>query len=212
MMKITLINGSPKIKDSASGAVLDELKDYLKDNDIQEYSFRRPELPKELDLNELEKQEAIVFSFPLYVDGVPSHLLNCLSQLERFFADKSADIIVYTIVNCGFYEGIQNRHAIGMIKNWCKKANVKFGQGVGIGAGGMLVGLKNAPNGKGLKKNTSSALNELSNNIINKKIEKDLFVSPNFPRLLYKFGAEMGWRHQIKENGLKTKDLFRQIK
>jgi len=49
------------------------------------------------------------------------------------------------------------------------------------------------------------------NSIASRKIAEDLFISPNFPRIAYKIGAEMGWRKQIKANGLKAKDLFKQI-
>lgn len=68
---------------------------------------------------------------------------------------------VYCLVNCGFYEGHQNKLAIEMMGNWCEKAGIKWGEEVGIGAGGMI-----------------------------------------------KFARKMGWRHLIKINELKRKDLF----
>ena len=48
-MKIALINGSPKIKDSASDCVLQELKVFLEqhDNIIFEHHFRKPQLSTE---------------------------------------------------------------------------------------------------------------------------------------------------------------------
>lgn len=208
-MKIAFINGSPKVKDSASGAILQDLKPLLeKDNNIiSEYNFCKPEL-KDKDIEELAKCDVWVFTFPLYVDGIPSHLLSCLVELETYFAaKKEKDIAVYSLVNCGFYEGHQNRLAIEIMENWCVKTGLKWGQGVGIGSGGMLAGLKNVPMGRGPKKNLGSAFKELVNNISMRNSGENIFISANFPRFLYKLAAEMSWRQAIKANGLKRKDL-----
>lgn len=210
MMKIALINASPKIRESASGCALHALKTFLDNNDtiISEYSFNKPQLSAE-DIEPLAACNALVFAFPLYVDGVPSHLLNCLIQLETFFSTiKDKDILVYSIVNNGFYEGRQNALAIEIMENWSIKAGLKWGQGLGIGAGGMLPMLKNVPIGQGPMKSLGTALKQLAHNILRSTSEDSHYITANFPRLLYKLGAEMGWRQTIKANGLKSKDLF----
>lgn len=209
-MEIAFISGSPKIKDSASEYILQELKVFLENdnNTICEYHFIKPKLSIE-EMEQLKECNVLVFAFPLYVDGVPSHVLNCLIQLEMFLiATKEKDITVYCLVNCGFYEGYQNTLAIEIMENWCAKAGVKWGQGVGIGAGGMLTAIKNVPIGHGPKKNLGKALKQLSNNILKRDSEENIFITANFPRFLYKLSAEIGWRKLIKSNGLKRKDLF----
>ena len=209
-MKIALINGSPKIKDSASDCVLQELKVFLEqqDNIIFEHHFRKPQLSTE-EMKDLVECVALVFAFPLYVDGIPSHLLNCLAELESFLLTlNKKEIKVYSLVNCGFYEGHQNKLAIEIMENWCIKSGLKWGQGVGIGAGGMLPSLKNVPSGNGPKKNLEKALNQIANNILKSTSEENIFITANFPRVAYKFAAEMGWRQSIKSNELKRKDLF----
>lgn len=209
-MKIAFINGSPKIKDSASGCILQELKAFLDQdsNIISEYCFRKPQLSTK-EMEKLTEYNALVFAFPLYVDGIPSHLLNCLIQLEMIFANmKEKDVIVYSLVNCGFHEGHQNKLAIEMMENWCAKSGLKWGQGIGIGAGGMLPSLKSVAIGHGPKKNLEKALKQLANNILKGASEESIFITANFPRVLYKLVVEMGWRQSIKANGLKRKDLF----
>jgi multimeric flavodoxin WrbA len=209
-MKIALINGSPKIKDSASEGILQDLKTFLQvdNNIISEYCFRKSQLGTK-DIEQLIENEVLVFAFPLYVDGIPSHLLNCLVQLESCFSQqKEKEVKVYVLVNCGFHEGKQNELAIEIMENWCKKSGLKWGQGVGIGAGGMIGSLKNVPIGKGPKKNLGNAFNKLSSNILKGTSEENLFITANFPRILYKLAAEMGWRQSVKANGLKRKDLF----
>ncbi len=209
-MKIALINGSPKVKESASGRILQDLNNYLQENDhtIAKHHFSK----SELSLNEMEKLgdcDAIVFSFPLYVDGVPSHLLSCLVQLEAFFlANNKKDIMVYTLVNCGFPEGHQNEAAIEIMENWCAKTGLKWGQGVGIGAGGMIISVKNVPSGYGPKKNLGKALENIAANILGGTSEKNIFIAMNFPKLAYKLAAHINWGRSIKSNGLRKKDLF----
>jgi multimeric flavodoxin WrbA len=208
MMKIALINGSPKNMESASGCLLQELKKFLGDDkEIAEYSFRKPQLNEE-EMEQVAESNALVFAFPLYVDGIPSHLLSCIMQLESFLSTiKEKDIVVYTLVNCGFFEGHQTALAIEMMKNWCKKAGLRWGQGIGMGAGGMLQSVKNVPAGYGPKKDLGEALSKLVKNISERSSGEDIFITANFPRFLYKLAAEMGWRKSIKANGLKTRDL-----
>lgn len=209
-MKIALINGSPKTKDSASECILHELKTFLQTdvNKISEHYFRKPQVAAK-EMEEIIQNDILVFAFPLYVDGIPSHLLSCLVQLETHFSSiKEKEIKIYALVNCGFYEGEQNELAMEIMENWCEKAGLKWGQGVGIGAGGMLAALKNVPIGKGPKKNLGKAFKKLSGNILKASSEENIYTTANFPRILYKLAAEMGWRQSVKANGLKRKDLF----
>ncbi|HEY8362558.1 MAG TPA: hypothetical protein VIK77_06685 [Tissierellaceae bacterium] len=212
-MKIALINGSPRIKESASSYILKDLKSLIDDgqNIISEYHFSNPQVGEKY-MNELIQCDAIVFAFPLYVDGIPSHLLNNLIKLEMFFSlNKEKDIMVYSIVNCGFYEGHQAKIAIEMMENWCKKSGLKWGQGLGIGAGAMMPFLRNIPAGSGPKKNIDYAVNQLACNILKSSSSENIFISPNFPGFLYRITAEMSFRRNIKENGLKVRDIYTRI-
>lgn len=206
-MKIALINASPKHKNSASGVILEELKELLAEHTVTEYGLHAPYLPESVRPEELARQDALVFVFPLYVDGIPSHFLRHLVRLEGFFRESGARPAVYAAVNCGFYEGRQNRLALEMMECWCGKAGLKWGRGVGIGAGGILSG--GVPPEKGPRKNSSAALRELAENIAGLKSGPNRFVSPNLPRIVYKTAAEIGWGRKGKANGLKRKDLFR---
>ncbi|WP_373898437.1 hypothetical protein ACER0A_007105 [Haloimpatiens sp. FM7315] len=209
-MKIALVNCSPKIKNSASHCILQELKPFLSKDDtkIYDYSLNKPKINID-EMQSLSECNVLIFAFPLYVDAIPSHLLNCLIELEKFFRGlKKNDITVYALVNCGFYEGRQNHIAIEIMKNWCVKSGLKWGQGVGIGAGGMIPSIKNVKIGHGPKKNLEKAFKLLSTNILKCTSEEDIFITANFPRILYKLAAEMAWRKAIRSNGLKRKDLF----
>ena len=98
MMKIALINGSPKNMESASGCLLQELKKFLGDDkEIAEYSFRKPQLNEE-EMEQVAESNALVFAFPLYVDGIPSHLLSCIMQLESFLSTIKEKILLFILL------------------------------------------------------------------------------------------------------------------
>ena len=207
-MNIALINGSPKVKDSVSGNILSTLKKLLNEShNIYEYKFNTPQVDHK-DIEEIAKCSSIVLAFPLYVDGIPSHLLSCLVQMESYFRiNTNPNISVYALVNCGFYEGQQAIWALEMVENWCIKSYIRWGQGIGIGGGGMLSNLSVSSSGQGITKNLWEGLNKISNNISNSISADNIFVSPNFPRFLYKTGGAIGWNKKIKSNGLNKRDL-----
>lgn len=211
-MRIALVNGSPKSGHSASEGILNSLKKLLPEGEgIEEMHLRTSQIGEE-ELERLAGCDALVFAFPLYVDGVPSQLLSCMVKMEAFFKERSEKgIMIYALVNSGFYEGKQNENAIGHMKNWTLKSNLSWGAGLGIGGGGMMASITNVPDGQGPKKNYGEAMKVLAGRIVSKETGESLFISPNFPRFAYKLGAEMGWRQQIKANGMKRKDLDRRI-
>ncbi|HSP47810.1 MAG TPA: hypothetical protein VLN47_07025 [Clostridiaceae bacterium] len=211
-MRIALVNGSPKSGRSASEGILNSLKNLLPEGDgIEEMHLRTHHMGEE-ELERLAGCDALVFAFPLYVDGVPSQLLSCMVKMEAFFKERSVNgIMVYAMVNSGFYEGKQNENAIDHVKNWALKSNLSWGTGLGIGGGGMLASTTNVPDGQGPKKNYGEAMKVLAGRIVAGETGESLFISPNFPRFAYKLGAEMGWRQQIKANGMKRKDLDKRI-
>lgn len=211
-MKVSLINGSPKAKDSSSGMILEELETLLSPfHDIVNLHVRKKQLSGE-ELKLMENSEVMVLAFPLYVDALPSHLLSCLMQLEQHLKNSGIHRKhrVYAIVNCGFYEGEQNIHALEIIENWCARTGIVYGGGLGVGAGGMMSIISKTAAGKGPKKNFSQALNVLADRISNGEKGENICFSPNFPRFLYKAAGEMGWRQTAKSNGLKTRDLWKQ--
>lgn len=89
-------------------------------------------------LNEISEADTVVFSMPLYVDGVPSHLLSFLKKMELFFHDHNKDINVYVIANNGFIEGKQNEPLMQIMENFCDRSRIKWQGGLGIGGCVMM--------------------------------------------------------------------------
>ncbi len=205
-MKICIINGSPKAGKSTSELLIGYLKTLLKGNEVITYHVREMDLSQTQFLR-IQGSEALIFAFPLYIDSVNSALLRFLIELEkRGFPNKNMN--VYCMINNGFYEGRQNHVAADIMKNWCKAVGLTYGQTLGVGAGEMLAFVKNIPFGHGPNKNIGIALQKLSQNIISLNQGEDMFISPNWPRFLWKIQSSLSfWYPRAKKNGLKRKEL-----
>lgn len=209
-MRIVFMNGSPKVKNSASQYLLEELKYYVDNKaDVIEMSVHNTRLSDEM-LENLSGADVWVFAFPLYVDGIPAHLLSFLTQLAGSAFEKSK-IHVYGLVNCGFYEGIQNELALEVLQNWCTKTGCIWAGGVGIGGGGALAMLPVSERGQGPMAPINHALSVLAVNMMGGRVQKNAYTSIGIPRLMYKLGGQWDWRKMIKANGGRKRDLDRRL-
>lgn len=218
-MKIALINGSPKVNNSTSKILLADLKRILTEHtpnpatekaEIVEINMHNAVVSTEA-LTMLRDSDTWIFACPLYVDGIPAHLLSCLVQLEKCdWTDRP--IRIYGIVNCGFYEGIQAEFALNILQNWSAKTGLTWGGGIGVGGGGALAQMPPAENGHGPRAPIEKALRAMASKILHCEVQENNYVSIAFPRFLYKMAAQMGWRQMIKANGGQSGDLGTQPK
>lgn len=88
-MKTALINASPKRTGSASGMLLDALYPRLEGCSCTEFRLGI-EKPDPQILETFADFDALVFAFPLYVDGLPAHLLRHLQALEPLLCSGRA--------------------------------------------------------------------------------------------------------------------------
>lgn len=204
-MKTLFLNGSPKNADSASELIINALSQRLSVSENIYLNAKKTN--KQEFLEKIKEIDTLVIVFPLYVDGLPSHLLRLLFDVKNDIKLFNPNLTVCAIANNGFYEGRQNCIALSMIRNFCISADAKWGQGLGIGAGGML---SSAPIGAGPLKNIGLALDKFSDNLINGIADEDIFVEPNFPKFLYKILAHMNFKGNAKKNGLRKKELYAQ--
>lgn len=212
-MNIAMINGSPKPTGSNSGLLLGMLEPLIANgNELHSYTpNKRPLTPEEY--SELCRMDVLVLAFPLYNDGIPSHLFQLLVTLEGYLkTEREREIYVYVLINNGFYEGEQNQIALDILRHWCARAGVHFGQGIGHGAGEMLGSLGNVPLGRGPLKNLGRAMHSLAESIQSRNSGESLLINPNFPRFAWKWSAtHFFWHGTARRNGLKPKDLRRRI-
>lgn len=203
LLNIALINASPKPKDSASALLLADLKQFLAGADVTEIALRKPSVSAET-IRALRGAQSWVIACPLYVDGLPGHLLSCLEQLEPETAPGTR---VYGLMNCGFPEGIQNETALRMMANWCARAGALWCGGIGVGAGGSLSAFASLGPLSGPKAPVGKALRQMAGSILSCAAQENLYPSVGLPRPIYSAAAHFNWIQRIRANGGQPKDL-----
>ncbi|MBR6164361.1 MAG: hypothetical protein IKQ45_00355 [Clostridia bacterium] len=131
-----LINCSPKKKLSVSGFIMKCAGLMVRGK--KEYLHLRTPADRERILQALKDAGKVVFAVPLYVDGVPSHVLPFMKEMERFCLENGLRLKVYVIANNGFIEGRQNEPLMQVMENFCARSGLEWCGGVGIGGGVML--------------------------------------------------------------------------
>ena len=135
-MKTVFINGSPKKKLSVSSYLLGIVRLLVRGEVVTEQV--RNAKDHERILNSIRDADTVVFGLPLYVDGVPSHMLTFMKEMEKFCIESNIHLNVYVLSNGGFIEGCQNKALMQVFENFCKRCHFEWRGGVGIGGGVML--------------------------------------------------------------------------
>ena len=135
-MKTLFINCSPKKSFSASSWFLAMLRLFTAGKKVSE-KLRTPADHARI-LEQLRGADAVVFCLPLYVDGIPSHVLRFMEKMEAFCKENALTPKVYCVANNGFIEGKQNEPLMRSFEHFCARAGLGRGGGVGIGGGVML--------------------------------------------------------------------------
>ena len=135
-MKTVFINCSPKKRFCASAYFLFLQRLFTGGEKVDE-KLRTPADCTRI-LNQLREARTVVFGVPLYVDGIPSHVLRFMEEMEKFCKENEIHLNVYCIANNGFIEGRQNEPLMRSFEHFCTRAGLTWGGGVGIGGGVML--------------------------------------------------------------------------
>lgn len=135
-MKTIFIDCSPKKRLSASGFIATVTRWFVFGKKAK-CKLRTPNDYKKV-LDEIRGADAVVFSMPLYVDGVPSHVLPFLKEMEAEYKDIHSDKRIYVIANNGFIEGRQNEPLMQTMENFCIRSGLAWCGGLGIGGGVMM--------------------------------------------------------------------------
>lgn len=205
-MRIALINASPKCKESASGALINDfLACAYEKCDCTVIQMNKPKVNEET-VELLKECDSWVFFYPVYVDGVPGHVLSCLKVLERM-KDEIGRKYVCAVSNCGFHDGRQGEPSIEVFGHWAKRAGHLFGGGIGIGGGGALTVLLHMKPGDKPKSKIDKSLNFLLEKIFEENFFENIYANVSLPRAIYKLAAEQGWRKTLKKNGKKPADI-----
>lgn len=215
MKSICFVNGSPKTGESTSQYLIKNIREML--GDIQSDVVRIVDVFKKRNFDEvfaaIIKVDAVVFAFPLYIDSIPSSMLEFLYALNDYTDRVKGSRVqlphVYAIVNEGFYGGTQNVNAINNIRHFCKSAGFCWRFGVGIGAGEYLRSSKGIPLANKSKICVYNALKKVADDILSNSfaVESNLFVDPHMTKRLFIICGHLFWIFQAKKNGVRLSAL-----
>ena len=135
-MKTVFINCSPKKRLSASGFIAGFTGVFVRGKKLSEKLCTKGDYSRVLEA--VCGADNVVFSMPLYVDGVPSHVLPFLKEMESFCRENGSSFNVYVIANNGFIEGKQNEPLMQVMENFCERSGNRWCGGLGIGGGVMM--------------------------------------------------------------------------
>lgn len=213
MSKLCFINGSPRRETSCSTYLSKELLS-LFNSPMESKEFFVGDLLKNKNiLGDIVTFDKIIFITPLYIDSLPSPLLEFLTVFEEFLHTKeSLNIPIYAIINCGFIEGHQNKIALKILENFCEKVNLSWKFGIGVGGGEFMRDSKSMPLQFFIKKPVYNALVSLKEHIENNSTAncENIYANGKIPRRLFISMGNNFWKQGAKKNNLKSVDLYKQ--
>ena len=139
-MKTVFINGSPKKRFSVSNYFGKLQSMFIRGQNV--FLRLRTKNDHKKIFEQIINADIVIFSIPLYVDCVPSHILSFLREMESFCKEYKIELKIYAIANNGFIEGKQNATLFRVMENFCTRSNLLWCGGIGIGGGVMFNALK----------------------------------------------------------------------
>ncbi len=209
MSKICFVNGSPRGKNSGSSYLIERTVAFLNDKKTEAVIIYISDLLKSGEyqsaFESIAMMDRIVFAFPLYQDSPPGIMLDFLGKLEAYLLtdneNRKRDSLpqVYAIVNSGFIESRNNRHALKILAHFCRRAGLNWQYGLGIGAGEFMKKQDNLLY-LWMKQPVIKALSALCNELENpsRHPQDNVFVSPGMPAFIYNFAANKEWRNRME--------------
>lgn len=117
---------------------INKLKNYIKTEEINTMNITEDIDWYEL-LYKLEQVSAVVLACDVHMDSIPAAVVTFLEKIEKevingaFIPGK-----FYAILHTSLYEGEQTELAMSMLKNFCDRANILWGCGLGIGGNQII--------------------------------------------------------------------------
>ena len=220
--KIAFVNGSPRSnKESCSYKMIQYFTDHLQDHydtfiEGNALKLCRPNQDKALcaHYQEVLTSDTLVIVSPLYVDNVPSSLLDYLHRFELFTKAHpnlvTHPLKVYAFINCGFLGGYQNHIALEIMEHFATRMHFIWSGGLGVGSGAMLNGtFEHVPREAKMQHPIFAGLDAFVE-AIQKGTSIDtphnqLLVTQNFPFSLFAFMLNMSW---LSQSGWKFRKIY----
>lgn len=211
-MKLSVINGSPRGKNSTSTILINELKNMLpKDYHCTIHAAAIKNAGNAFQ--EMSAADILVFVFPLYYYALPGMLTAFLEEYYAYAASltNTAPSKVYAIINCGFPEPSHNNQAAEIMRNFALRLDLDWRFALEIGQGPIVEATKTMPLNGFLKKSIYQGLMAIATDMQSPALAAppNLLVKARYPAFLYRWHGNQNWVQEAAKNGLSKKDLGR---
>lgn len=211
-----LLIGSAKPKgESSSEALANHLAEGLRARGMQTETWHvamamRTPAQTRLFLQALNRADALILAFPLYVDSLP--YLATLA-LERIAAHRQSQTeprpgTFLAIANCGFPEVAHNATAVAICKHFSEEAGYAWAGGLALGMGGAIAGRALSEVG-GMAHNVVAALDlaaeAIAQDIAVPEEAITLMAKPFIPTTGYMLMGDIGWLAEARRNHVLTR-------
>jgi hypothetical protein len=204
-VKVVILNGSPKKGYGASQRIAAALaRTVSRLSDGPTITMSSNGLGAEKLAESLRGAGALALVFPLYVGGLPSHLIELLDGLS---VAGYGQLTVYAVLNNGFWEARDNALALDMARHFCRQKGLRWGQGLAWGGGGMISLVSDI--GRFPFKGFIRELELLSVAMMKSAAGPDRFSQPSVPKFFYKASANLTWRLLALKNKIGLKAILR---
>lgn len=209
--KVLLLAASPRGAASVSRALGEFLLARLEERGMAIKSLPLyPALGDEKRMAELlaavDMCSLLVVSFPLYVDHLPSPLIELLRQVADRRQGRAGEArqSLAAIVQCGFPETAHCRPAAEVMRLFAAQSGFRFLGCLACGMGGAAGGRELKGTG-GVARHQLRALGEAAAFLAeDRELPAEVVARmgrPMMPRWFYNFMADLGWKRQAKKHG-----------
>jgi multimeric flavodoxin WrbA len=205
-----LLVGSPKPNGGTSGVIAEYLASRLKEINVE---VEIKNVHKEIDegkedelFDAIDRAEAVVLTFPLYIDSLPSGVVRFFELfLEKKGERGGQEKPFYAVSNSGFPESIQNTVALEICVLFARDTGFVWNGGGAVGGGTVLEGQKLEDAG-GKVKNLRAGLALLAVSVSQggalSKQARELIGRPLVPKFLYVLFGNRMWRKTAEGHGV----------
>ncbi len=224
MQRIGMINGSPREEQSASYYFCGEIRNMLNPTvatvEIITALHYGDQSSRATVFESMARLDTLIFVFPLYIDSIPSNLLDFLTEFGDFYHQRKQALPtlntpprVYAVCNNGFIEGTQNRTALKIMEHYAQALGMRWRFGIGVGGGEFMRNTQGQiPLQSKVKNRVYQAFLQLIEDIETQEValEKNRFVNPALTKNLFMMVGNCNWIGMAKKFRLRKRDLYAQ--
>jgi hypothetical protein len=205
MSRALLLVGSPKSEQSASRSFGEAITTRLQAHGWEtsaeriKPTFRSSERMEAL-LEEIERADLVVLSFPLYVDTVPAPVMRVLEKWADRGVRRGQRIAV--LAQCGFPEAYHIDPAIETCRRFAAEVGLEWAGHLAFGMGGSIEG--RPPEQSPLARRVhlfDSAAEALAGGAAIPRAATDAFKKPVVPPWAYPAFGQVMWRMEARRRG-----------